>query len=110
MRAIDRKEYHQESLAYLDELKKCDPLRVGYYTDLKSKWTIENRLDDWIDALNSNVDEPLDFSDLDLVNLNYQQYFCVASKLNLEKNCFNKKRVEPILAVLRNCNVNLSLE
>lgn len=110
IRAIDRKKNHLESLNYLDSLKKCDPMRIGYYNDLQSKWSIENALDDWIVSLHSNIEQPLDLSKLNLVNLNYQQYFCVAAKLNLEKNPFNQSRVSSILEVLKNCNVDILLD
>lgn len=110
MRAIGRKQYHLESLKYLDSLKKFDPMRSGYYNDLQSKWSIENSLDGWITSLHSDIEQPLDLSNLNLVNLNYQQYFCVAAKLNLEKNSFNENRVASILEALKNCNVNILLD
>lgn len=110
MRAIDRKQYHTETLEFLETLKKCDEVRVGYYTDLANKWSIEHQLADWIVLLEENKQMPLDLSNLDLVGVQYQQYFCVADAIDLRHNKFAEgKRTDTLKAFLNNCNVNYEI-
>lgn len=109
MRATDRKNYHSESLEFLDRLKKHDSNRTGYYTDMANKWSIEHRLADWISALETNRDAPIDLSDLSLVNLHYKQYLCVADQINLSTNPFDAKRIDEISTFFNECNVKYEL-
>lgn len=110
MRAIDRKQYHSETLEFLEILKKCDALRIGYYVDLGNKWNIEDRLANWIVSLEENKQQPLDLSNLDLVGVQYQPYFCVADEIDLRHNKFaNGKRTDAVKAFLNNCNVNYKI-
>ncbi|XP_077105051.1 geranylgeranyl transferase type-2 subunit alpha isoform X3 [Ranitomeya variabilis] len=44
MRALDPLLYENESLCYFDTLKAVDPMRSGYYDDLRSKFQIENAI------------------------------------------------------------------
>lgn len=110
MRAIDRKKYHSESLEFLKKLNSCDPNRIGYYHDLSNKWSIEDRLEDWIRVLSTNREAPIDLSNLHLNNLHYKQYLCVADEINLAANYFEPKRFEEIFALLSYCNVKFTLE
>lgn len=105
MRAIDRKAHHTESLEYIEKLKECDPHRRGYYQDLSNKWSIEDRLEDWINAVNSDRNTPIDLSQLNLINLHYKQYVCVADKINFTGNQLNTRRINEISALLESCNV-----
>lgn len=84
MRSIDRFQYHEKTLEFLKKLQKVDPLRAGYYKDLASKWTIEAQLKSWIESDEKFHD--VDLSNLALTTLCYQQYFAVASNVNLEEN------------------------
>lgn len=110
MRATDRKNYHSESLEFLEKLKKYDSNRTGYYEDLANKWSIEHRLADWISALETNRDTPIDLSKLSLVNLHYKQYLCVADQINLSENLFNSQRSSETSTLLKDCNVEFTLE
>lgn len=110
MRATDRKEHHSESLSFLDKLKVHDSNRTGYYTDLANKWSIEHRLADWISALETNRDTPIDLSDLSLVNLHYKQYLCVADQIDLSTNQFEAKRSDEMSTFFNDCNVKLALD
>lgn len=110
MRAIDRKKNHSESLKFLESVKELDPDRSGYYTDLSNKWSIEDRLADWIVELDSNRDTPLDLSNLNLTDLHYKPYLCVADQITLHSNCFEKKRIDVISTLLTNSNVKFSLD
>lgn len=106
MRAIDRRQYHSKSLNHLELLKKADPLRNGYYTDLSNKWSIEEKLEEWI-SLNSYY-VPLNLSNLNLVALHYLEYICVADELLLQNNNLNLTRNEDKLLALKLANVNIS--
>lgn len=110
MRAIDRKKYHSESLEFLQKLNSCDPNRIGYYRDLSNKWSIEDRLDEWIVALSTNRETPIDLSNLNLNNLHYKQYLCVADEINLAENRVDPKRFDEIFALLSYCNVKFTLD
>ncbi|KAM3940259.1 geranylgeranyl transferase type-2 subunit alpha isoform 2-T2 [Leptodactylus fuscus] len=44
MRALDPLLYEKESLCYFDTLKVVDPMRSGYYDDLRSKFQMENAI------------------------------------------------------------------
>lgn len=104
MRAIDRQQYHAKALDHLNVLKKADELRIGYYTDLASKWNVENRLERWIIA--DDFDRPVDMSDAEICVLYYEQYFCVASAINLSKcNLRNGQQLK--LNALQQCRVNV---
>lgn len=105
MRAIDRKKYHFESLEFLNKLKTFDVNRTGYYNDLANKWSIEDCLADWILALEENRNTPIDLANLNLFNLHYKQYLCVADQINLTNNQFEANRVNEISSLLNNCCV-----
>lgn len=111
MRAIDRNQYHADALQHLESLKNYDSMRIGYYTDLANKWSIENKLEAWISAIHSNNDLTLDLSNLNLVNLHYEQYFSVADEINFKQNPMQQtKRVQSILNQLKHCNVRYLLD
>lgn len=109
MRAIDRKKYHSKSLEFLSKLKTFDVNRIGYYNDLANKWSIEDRLAEWILALEENRNTPIDLTNLNLFNLHYKQYLCVADQINLSDNQFNATRVNEISSLLNNCCVKFDL-
>lgn len=83
MRSIDRFAYHKNTLDFLKKLQKVDHLRAGYYKDLASKWTVEMKLKDWIKGGNLDL---IDFTNLNLSTVYYNQYFAIASQINLEGN------------------------
>lgn len=110
MRATDRQQNHSESLELLDKLKAYDSNRIGYYTDLANKWSIENRLAGWILSVHENRDTPIDLSQMHLINLHYKQYLCVATHINLTGNCFGAQHVDDLSALLNACNVKFTLD
>lgn len=110
MRATDRQQNHSESLELLDKLKEYDSNRTGYYTDLANKWSIENRLAGWILSVHENRDTPIDLSQMNLINLHYKQYLCVATHINLTGNQFDAQHVDDISALLNACNVKFTLD
>lgn len=109
MRAVDRKLYHSESLEFLEKLQKYDSNRTGYYADLANKWSIEHRLADWISALKINRNTSIDLTNLNLVNLHYKQYLCVANQIKLFGNLFDSKRIRKMSTFLNDCNVGIVL-
>lgn len=110
MRATDRQQNHSESLELLDKLKTYDSNRIGYYTDLANKWSIENCLANWILAVHENRDTPIDLSQMNLINLHYKQYLCVATHINLTGNQFDAQRIDEISALLNACIVKFTLD
>lgn len=109
MRAVNRKEYHTASLEFLEKLKKYDSNRTGYYAYLADKWSIENRLVDWISALENNRHTLIDLTNSNLFNLHYKQYLCVADEIKLAGNNFDLKKTDEIYAFLNYCNVKFDL-
>lgn len=107
MRAIDRKQYHFVTLDHLQKLILADPLRTGYYVDMNNKWNIEYKLTDWI--LKENIEDPIDFSDNDLVSLFYEQYLCATDQiiLNNELPVREQNLVKLKALAMCNCNVNI---
>lgn len=85
MRSIDRFHYHEKTLEFLKKLQSVDKLRAGYYKDLASKWTVEVKLKNWIES-EDFLTGIVDLSNLDLSTIYYQQYFAIASAVNLQGN------------------------
>lgn len=80
MRAIGQETYHQQMIDNLEKLKSVDSHRIGYYTDLSNKWSIERVLLQWLRL--GDVEEPVDFCSADLTCLYYEQYFAVAKTIH----------------------------
>uniref|UniRef100_A0A182QYP0 Geranylgeranyl transferase type-2 subunit alpha n=1 Tax=Anopheles farauti TaxID=69004 RepID=A0A182QYP0_9DIPT len=95
MKAINPREHYTTIRQYLTKLESVDELRKGYYRDLASKWAIEHRLEQWIDA--GNFTAPIDLSDMQLTALSYVQYFVTADGVNLSMN----RLIDRNLGVLR---------
>lgn len=83
MRSLDRFQYHEKTLEFLNKLQTVDPLRLGYYKDLASKWILEVKLKDFLDA--GNFDK-IDLSALNLSTLYYGQFMVIASEVDLREN------------------------
>lgn len=106
MRAIDRKQYHATTLEHLNRLQLADPMRSGYYIDLANKWSTEDVLESWI-ALGGSFNQTVDLSQLNLVTLYYEQYLCIANRVDL-RNCPLRATANAMkLAALRSCCVNV---
>lgn len=99
MRAIDREGYHQQTIANLEKLKTVDSCRVGYYSDLISKWHTERVLLQWLKR--EDVNAPVDFSAVQLTCLDYEQYFAVAKSIELGSNEM-QPRIMRKMKVLKN--------
>uniref|UniRef100_A0A182K124 Geranylgeranyl transferase type-2 subunit alpha n=1 Tax=Anopheles christyi TaxID=43041 RepID=A0A182K124_9DIPT len=95
MKAIDQRGYHETIRQHLTKLETVDGLRKGYYLDLASKWSIENRLDEWLQA--GNLSAAIDLSGLQLSVISYTPYLATADAINLSDN----RLVNRNLGVLR---------
>lgn len=84
MKAIDRSGNHTKILQNLDKLQTVDPMRKGYYQDMANKWSMEIRLERWLDG--EKPSEKLDLSELHLNRLAYEQYLAVADEIDLTGN------------------------
>ena len=104
MRSIDRFLYHEKTLEFLEKLEKIDHLRVGYYKDLASKWTVEMKLRSWIDS-GEFLSEKADLSNLNLSTLYYYQYFAIAETINLQGNP-NINKTSCKISLVKGCEVN----
>lgn len=110
MRATDRQHNHFESLELLNKLKTYDSNRIGYYTDLANKWSIEHCLANWILAVQTDRDTSLNLPRMNLVNLHYKQSLCVATHIDLTANQFDTQRIDEISTFLNACNVKFTLD
>uniref|UniRef100_A0A182WGG1 Geranylgeranyl transferase type-2 subunit alpha n=1 Tax=Anopheles minimus TaxID=112268 RepID=A0A182WGG1_9DIPT len=95
MKAIDRRGYYETIREHLSKLETVDALRKGYYLDLASKWSVENRLEEWIEA--GNLCSEIDLSGMQLTGVSYVQYFATADAINLSAN----RLIDRNLGVLR---------
>ncbi|XP_021703016.1 geranylgeranyl transferase type-2 subunit alpha [Aedes aegypti] len=84
MKAIDRSGNHAKILENLEKLQTVDPMRKGYYQDMMNKWSIEIRLECWLEG--EKPLEKLDLSELRLNRLAYEQYLAVADEIDLTGN------------------------
>uniref|UniRef100_A0A182PEM2 Geranylgeranyl transferase type-2 subunit alpha n=1 Tax=Anopheles epiroticus TaxID=199890 RepID=A0A182PEM2_9DIPT len=94
MKAIDRRGYHETIRQHLAKLQTVDGLRKGYYLDLASKWAIENRLEEWIEA--GSLSSEIDLSDLQLTVVHYNPYLGTADAINLSDNQLVKRNLEAL--------------
>jgi len=100
MVAIDRGKYNDEIIGRLRLLCKVDPLRVAYYNDLRSKYTIEHKFEE------SNFNH-FDLSNCNLTALYHSEYFLLAESVDLRGNKLGKSLRS--LQSLQSCK-KLSLE
>lgn len=107
MRAIDRKKYHNVTLDHLKKLIVADPLRTGYYVDMNNKWNIEFKLTEWI--VKEDTEHPIDFSDIDLVSMFYEQYLCAANQIILKNELPNRDQSLVKLKALAMCNCSVNI-
>ncbi|XP_069817775.1 geranylgeranyl transferase type-2 subunit alpha isoform X2 [Dendropsophus ebraccatus] len=82
MRALDPLLYENESLRYFDTLKIVDPMRCGYYDDLRSKFQMENGILK-MEYADANV---ILVSDKDLTRLYHLDHLVLASHMCLSNN------------------------
>lgn len=84
MKAVDRTGNHARILQHLQKLQIVDPMRKGYYQDMMNKWSVELRLERWLDG--EKPLEKLDLSELKLNRVAYEQYLAVADEIDLSGN------------------------
>lgn len=84
MKALDGLNYAVEIEHLISKLIKIDPMRRGYYKGLRSKYTIENKLQKISDNEESIKD--VDLSNQGLTSLAHLEYLTTCQKLNLKNN------------------------
>ncbi|XP_023939140.2 geranylgeranyl transferase type-2 subunit alpha [Bicyclus anynana] len=102
---IDANLYHKEIMVNLETLKDLDSQRAGYYSDLISKWSIEQQLPQ--DYNSNSLEYKISFSQkiTSLPHLNYYSYCQVVDLSNQALT----SRILPTLTKLQHCKVlNLS--
>ncbi|GAB6032594.1 hypothetical protein CHUAL_011485 [Chamberlinius hualienensis] len=82
MKCLNFDQHRKNITSTLEKLMNIDPLRVGYYQDLKSKYLIEGLLDD----VSGKDDVKIDFSGLKLTRLYHPEYFCYFKEVDLSGN------------------------
>ncbi|XP_045765617.1 geranylgeranyl transferase type-2 subunit alpha [Maniola jurtina] len=104
---IDASLYHKEIVANLDLLKDLDTQRAGYYSDLISKWSIEQQLPKDYETENTSLQYKIVFSEK-ITRLPHLQYYSFCQIVDL--SCQNlTSRSLPTLIKLQHCKVlNLS--
>ncbi|MEE6504626.1 hypothetical protein FKM82_005273 [Ascaphus truei] len=82
MRALDPLSYEKESLGYFHTLKVADPLRSGYYDDLRSKFQVENAI-----LKMEYAEVPvIDLSKKGLTRLYHLEHLLLVTHMNLSNN------------------------
>ncbi|XP_013402007.1 geranylgeranyl transferase type-2 subunit alpha-like [Lingula anatina] len=81
MRAIDPLKYLKETLEHIDTIIKVDPCRTNYYKDLRSKFLIENAIEE--QGLSA---KSVDLSNRELTTLRHTEYMCTAERIDLSNN------------------------
>lgn len=94
MRAVDRKVFHDKSVEYLKKLQAIDSNRKGYYEDLASKWSIEKKLEEFIES--KSLPSFLDFSNLDLTAFYHEQYLSIFDELNFLQNKITQRSLSKL--------------
>ncbi|XP_059060537.1 geranylgeranyl transferase type-2 subunit alpha [Achroia grisella] len=105
LHCINAKHYHNEVIQNLKTLQNNDKMRAGYYSDLISKWSIENQLQD--DYKNESAEFTVKFSEK-ISSLPHLHYYSFCETVNLSNQNLTS-RVLPTLSVLQHCK-KLSLE
>ncbi|XP_006811905.1 geranylgeranyl transferase type-2 subunit alpha-like [Saccoglossus kowalevskii] len=88
MRALDPVKHQEQTLEYIETLKKVDSYRINYYNDLRSKFIIENAI---IESL-SHDDKIMDLSNKRLSCLYHNDHMVLMTKINLSANQLSSLR------------------
>ncbi|XP_063244922.1 geranylgeranyl transferase type-2 subunit alpha [Bacillus rossius redtenbacheri] len=99
MQAIDRNRYHEDTMKNLYLLLKVDPLRSGYYRDLRSRYEMEYALD----AAAASGKSELRVSGSGLTALYHSHYLSTLRHVDLSGNHLHRSL--PQLHSLQCCQV-----
>lgn len=92
-----------DSLELLERLKTIDRRRSGYYSDLASKWIIENYLHDNGNINGEKIREKIP-KGIKLTALYHLQYWSMCTSVNFSNNSLSAHSL-PALMPLQNCEV-----
>ncbi|GLH00441.1 Geranylgeranyl transferase type-2 subunit alpha [Gryllus bimaculatus] len=105
MQAIDRHLYKDDTMQKIGQLKKIDPLRSGYYEDLRSRYEIEYFLDNQEkDGLSHPACVEVKLSGYNLSALYHLHYLSLMQQVNLSCNQLTDRSL-PQLHALQCCQV-----
>jgi len=84
MKALDGIKHAEAIAGMIDKLMETDPMRKGYYQHLRSKYNLENKLQNIYNEKESIKE--LDLSNQSLITVNRLEYLSTCEKLNLSQN------------------------
>jgi len=84
MKALDGIKHADAIAGMIDKLMEIDPMRKGYYQHLRSKFNLENKLQNIYNEKGSIKE--LDLSNQSLITVNRLEYLSTCEKLNLSQN------------------------
>lgn len=103
MQAIDRHKYRKETMEKLQLLSRVDPLRGGYYNDLKSRYLMEYIIDANQTAMKSVPPKEINLSNNCLTALYHVHHLSLFSIVDLSGNDVKLSLAK--LHLLQNCQV-----
>lgn len=102
LHCINANLYHEEVIENLKTLKKLDSQRTGYYSDLITKWNIENQLSN--NYNNMCTEYNIEFSEK-ITSLPHIQYYSYCKIVDLSNQELTS-RILPSLVKLQHCKVS----
>lgn len=105
MQAIDRNQYKDDTMQKLRQLVQVDRRRIGYYSDLKSRYEIEYALDNQEkEDLQLSTHIEVDLSGRNLTALYHLHYLSLVKVVDLSNNQLTSRSL-PQLHALQCCEV-----
>ncbi|XP_013188883.2 geranylgeranyl transferase type-2 subunit alpha [Amyelois transitella] len=105
LHCLDAKRHHKEVIEKLQALKTIDSMRAGYYSDLITKWSIEEQLAD--DYQNEKDSLVIRFNEK-IAYLPHLQYYSFCEKVDLSNQSLTSNKMQSLI-MLQHCK-KLNLE
>ncbi|XP_046991448.1 geranylgeranyl transferase type-2 subunit alpha [Schistocerca americana] len=103
MQAIDRHKYREATMEKLQLLSRVDPLRSGYYNDLRSRYLMEYAVDANQTAVKSALPKEINLSNSSLTALYHVHHLSLFRNVDLSCNMLKLSLAK--LHLLQNCQV-----
>ncbi|XP_069698729.1 geranylgeranyl transferase type-2 subunit alpha isoform X2 [Periplaneta americana] len=100
MQAVDRHRYREDTFAKLSQLEQVDPLRRGYYRDLRSRYEMEYALD----SCSMPEQQSVCLAQHQLTGLYHCHFLSCIQTVDLSHNCLGSRSL-PQLHALQCCQV-----